>query len=147
MEHAMTAASDPRALIELDAEDPESEEALDRAVRAAASLCHHLARRGGCLLLLPEDRRATVVSPDLRAWPKLHVRFAMVSSRPSARRAPDERRSTTLIRVTARREGRGTATGPHFRVAASAIEGLPVGFEVAGCAGQLLDGSREARAA
>jgi len=147
MEHAMTAAGDPRVLVELDAEDPESEDALDRAVRAAASLCHHLARRGGCLVLLPEDRRATVVSPDMRAWPKLHARLAMVSPGPAVRRAPDERRSTTIIRVTARREGSTRSSGPHFRVAATAIEGLPVGFEVAGCAGQLLDRSRGARAA
>ena len=76
MEHGLRAEDDARVLVEVDALHPASEDALDQALRAAASLCVHLARRGGCLVLLPDDARASPVGPDLRAWPALHARLA-----------------------------------------------------------------------
>jgi hypothetical protein len=48
------------------------------AVRAAASLTVHLARMGGCALLMPGDRRPVEVEHDLRSWPALHARLALV---------------------------------------------------------------------
>src|SRR5680860_737120 len=48
VERRLSADADSAPLVVLDATAPPSEEALDRAVRAAASLCVHLARRGGC---------------------------------------------------------------------------------------------------
>lgn len=147
MEHSMRSASDPRVLVELDAESPESEDALDQALRAAASLCHHFARRGGCLLLLPEDRRPRLVSSDMRAWPELHARFALVTPRPSARRAPAKRQAATLIRVSARAAAPEQVTGPHYRLAPTPLPRLAVGFEVAGCCGQFIDAGTGVRAA
>src|SRR5205823_7244321 len=51
---------------------------LDAAVRAAASLVLELARRSGCELVLPADRRPLRVGPDLAAWPEAHARLALV---------------------------------------------------------------------
>ena len=53
MERKLISEADSRPLIVLDPRAPESPEALDAAVRAAASLTVHFAKRGGCGLLLP----------------------------------------------------------------------------------------------
>lgn len=58
--------------------------AMDQAVRAAASLTVELARRGGCELLLPGERRAAGIEPDLGAWPSAHARLALVDGGPDA---------------------------------------------------------------
>ena len=58
MERKLISEADSRPLVVLDPRAPESPEALDAAVRAAASLTVHFAKRGGCGLLLPGDRRA-----------------------------------------------------------------------------------------
>ena len=50
------------------------------AVRAAASLCVHLAHAGGCALLLPGERRPVEIGRDLGAWPALHARLAVVEA-------------------------------------------------------------------
>ena len=60
LERRLTAESDSAPLVVLDASRPPSEEALDAAVRAAASLCVFVARRGGLALLLP----ATAAPPS-----------------------------------------------------------------------------------
>jgi len=78
IERRLAADASSRPLVVLDTRGPTSDGALDQAVRAAASLCVHLARGGGCALLLPGDRRATEVDPDMRAWHALHVRLALV---------------------------------------------------------------------
>jgi uncharacterized protein (DUF58 family) len=65
-------------LIVLDSSAPASVEHLDRAVRAAASLCVGLARLGGCGLLLPGARRADWLGRDLAGWQELHARLALV---------------------------------------------------------------------
>jgi uncharacterized protein (DUF58 family) len=67
------------AMLVLDARTPASEEALDMAVRAAASLCIALARLGGCALLLPGRHDAQSVRADLASWPYLHARLALVA--------------------------------------------------------------------
>ena len=48
MERKLISEADSRPLIVLDPRAPESPEALDAAVRAAASLTVHFAKRGGC---------------------------------------------------------------------------------------------------
>ena len=65
MERKLISEADSRPLVVLDPRAPASQDALDAAVRAAASLTVHFARRTGCGLLLPGDRRATTVEPDL----------------------------------------------------------------------------------
>jgi uncharacterized protein (DUF58 family) len=81
MERRLRADGDTRPLVVLDPRRPVREQDLDAAVRAAASLCVHLARAGGCALLLPGDRRPTMLEPTLTAWPHLHVRLALVDDR------------------------------------------------------------------
>jgi len=146
MEHAMRAEQDARVLVELDADQPDTADALDRAVCACASLCVHLARRGGCLLLLPGDQRPTLIRADLKTWPALHARLALVVPAASRRRAPARRRPATLLRVSANARP-PVRDEPHFRVAPSPLAGPEIAFTVAGCAGQFISEARAARAA
>jgi uncharacterized protein (DUF58 family) len=71
---------DRRPLVVLDPSSPSSVEALDCAVRAAASLCVSLARAGGCDLLLPGERRPAHVDATLAAWPTMHAHLALVEA-------------------------------------------------------------------
>src|SRR3954468_14027104 len=72
-ERRLRADTDTRLLVVLDPRGA-ADEALDAAVRAAASLAVHLARAGGCALLLPGDRRPTALEPTLAAWDHAHAR-------------------------------------------------------------------------
>jgi uncharacterized protein (DUF58 family) len=140
MERTFTAEADQRVLVVLDAHRPESEQALDQALRATASLCVHLARRGGCELLLPDDRRPAVIGPDMRGWPTLHARLALIRPGAGGHGATQLRRPRTVLYVTA-----STAAAPSFRglccrVGPHPLAGLGVAFTVAGCSGQLVSG-------
>jgi len=148
LERRLTADSDSAPLVVLDACHPPSEEALDMAVRAAASLCVHLARRGGCALLLPGDRRPTTLASDLAAWPAAHARLALVGavgSKPPLARA---RRAGAVIWVSATGEAPRhlvrAAAGGGWLVSPSAGAGRAE-FTVAGCTGARL--GRSGRAA
>ena len=66
MERRLRADTDTRPLIVLDPRAPASADDLDAAVRATASLCVHLARRGGCAVLLPG--RPAAREPRARRW-------------------------------------------------------------------------------
>jgi uncharacterized protein (DUF58 family) len=128
--------------------DPRSDgrpDRLDAAVRAAASLVRELARRSGCELVLPGDRRPLRVGRDLAAWPEAHVRLALVedagdTAAPAlprlrgpifyvAARAPGE----TLI-LPGARPGRQPFVLVLPRELAAAAPGA-VRFSVAGCQG------------
>src|SRR4051795_5429412 len=78
MERKLISEADSRPLVVIDPRAPSTPEALDAAVRAAGSLAVHFARKTGCSLLMPGDRRASVIEPDLLAWPSLHVRLALM---------------------------------------------------------------------
>ena len=80
MERRLIADVDLRPLVVVDPRRPPDEEALDKALRAAASLCVHLAPANGCSLLLPGDRRASDIEHDLRSWPVLHARLALIEA-------------------------------------------------------------------
>lgn len=137
MERRLSAAGDLRPLIVLDTRGPASPAALDCSVRAAASLAAHLARAGGCALILPGDRRATQLDPDMRGWRALHVRLALVeeSAAPPLRARVD--RGGALLWVAA------AATPPaallHARAPARYLitpappAGRAPAFTVAGC--------------
>jgi uncharacterized protein (DUF58 family) len=153
LERRLVADSDSAPLVILDATTPPSADALDRAVRAAASLCVHLGRRSGCALLLPGDRRPATLAPDMAAWPSLHARLALVEAagaRPPLSRA---RRAGAVIWVSARgdapRDLARTAGGGGWLVTPldSAAPGTPMAFTVAGCAGRRLGRSRQRSAA
>jgi uncharacterized protein (DUF58 family) len=85
LERRLRADGDTRPLVVLDARCSGSRDPLDAAVRAAASLTLELARMGGCRLLLPGDRRAMTIEPDLIAWPAAHARLALVEGGSRAR--------------------------------------------------------------
>ena len=152
LERRLTADGDSAPLVVLDTSAPPSEEALDMAVRAAASLCLHLARRGGCALLLPGDRRPLVVAADLAAWPVAHARLAVVGAartRPPLARA---RRAGAVIWVSARgdapRELGRAASGGSWLVVPDDVGHGRFAFTVAGCYGRRLGpGVRVGRAA
>jgi uncharacterized protein (DUF58 family) len=78
LERRMRAERESGPLVVLDARADGDDEHVDAAVRAAASLTHELARRTGCDLLLPGDRRPVRIEADLAAWPPTHVRLALV---------------------------------------------------------------------
>lgn len=153
LERRLTADADSAPLVVLDATAPPSDEALDMAVRAAASLCVHLGRRSGCALLLPGDRRPAALAPDMSAWSALHARLALVKAaraRPPLARA---RRAGAVIWVSARgdapRDLARAAGGGGWLVTPmeSAAAGTPMSFTVAGCAGRKLGRAGARRAA
>jgi uncharacterized protein (DUF58 family) len=119
LERRLRADGDTRPLIVLDARCSGEEEHLDAAVRAAASLTFELARRGGCRVLLPGERRPVAVESDLLTWPGVHARLALVEGGPDTR-APA---------LSA-----GARVGPVFYVAAKPIERVPVALAGAGSA-------------
>jgi uncharacterized protein (DUF58 family) len=137
-------------LIVLDARWPASIEALDAAVRAAASLCVALARLGGCSLLLPGAKVAQRLAGDLGAWPALHARLAVVA--PEAApvwSAIDRRRLVLWITGGTRLDARiGRQAGArHYTVSPFPRQQRAVLFTVAGCAVQAAGRAAAARAA
>jgi uncharacterized protein (DUF58 family) len=159
-ERRLVADADARPLILLDsrtagAEDPDA--ALDAAVRAVASLAVALAKQGGCSILLPGDRRPIRIEPCLTAWPRAHVRLALVARDDGAPSlAGVAGRTGAVVYVAARPVGgtpRALQGGGATRIlvvpgpSPATIPGLaPAGrhalFSVAGCTGYAL---REAR--
>jgi uncharacterized protein (DUF58 family) len=123
LERRLRADGDTRPLIVLDARCPGPEEHLDAAVRAAASLTLELARRGGCRVLLPGDRRPVTVESDLKSWAGVHTRLALVEggadARPPALSA-------------------GARLGPVFYVAAKPLDRVPAALSGAGSAACLI---------
>ncbi len=113
LERRLRADGEARPLVVLDARQAGGSgplEDLDAAVRATASLTLELARRGGCRLLLPGDRRPVTVESDLRGWEALHTRLALL---PGGEGTPPPAL------------GEGVAWGPLFYVAAQSLARLP----------------------
>lgn len=140
MERRLLADSDSRPLVVVDPTHADSEEALDMAVRAAASLCVHLARGGGCSLFLPGDRRAADIGADLGGWPSLHARLALVDSKAAAPAARLEGRRGAIFWVSASARlprALERINAQRYLVGPAAPRGRAV-FEVAGCTGVAL---------
>jgi len=139
-ERRIVAGAEATPLVALDAEDAADEEALDRAVRAAASLCVHLAPGAGCAILLPGSRVPSVLDSRLRGWPSLHAKFAIVrSGAPTRLPARSAGLRGGVFWVTARAPGAGllprsAGPGNHYLVSAFEPRGA-VAFQVAGCFG------------
>src|SRR5262249_21700047 len=146
IERRLVAGGDRSPLIVLDARDPEDSESLDRAVRAAGSVCVHLARRSGrCALLLPGARRATIVDRELRGWASAHARLAVGDADAKLPALPRDNRGP-VIWVSARGQRPRRAEISHF-VSPHPLPALAVRFEVAGCYGQTLAVPSRRRAA
>ena len=141
-------------LVVLDARCREPDRRLDAAVRAAASLTHFLARRSGCELLLPGERRPVQVDPDLGAWPAAHGRLAVVEGGPGVPGPAIVQHPGSVFYVTAGlfsdplRAGATPFYGAILVLPAELASGLgrPAMFDVAGCVGLAPAGARRATA-
>lgn len=141
MERRLRAESDTRPLIVLDPRAPADAGDLDAAVRATASLCVHLARRGGCAVLLPGDRRPTTLEPTLAGWSHVHARLAVVGPGAAPALGGVAARRGPVVYVAARvlrRPPRALAHAPgggRLLVVPGALPGRRAAFTVAGCTG------------
>jgi uncharacterized protein (DUF58 family) len=154
LERHLRAERDSGALVVLDVRAADDGEHVDAAVRAAASLTLELARRRGCELLLPGERRPLHIEPDLGAWPDAHARLAFIDGGPDAA-APSAavRPRAGVIFYVAADAGRLPARllGGGQRAAVlvlpqdltPAVRRVP-SFEVSGCRGYVLAASGRA---
>jgi uncharacterized protein (DUF58 family) len=151
MERRLRSESDATPLIVLDARAPAQPEDLDAAVRAVASLAVALAKDGGVGVLLPGDRRPTVLDEGLGGWAHLHARLALVPEGGRASLSGVASRVGPVLYVAARAPGRSPRALEHAPAAGRTIVvpgTLPnrrPAFTVAGCTGYDLEPSRMAR--
>jgi len=142
VERRLVAEGDERPVVALDARRPTSPEALDRAVRATASLVLHLGRAGGCGLLLPGERRPLELARDLAAWPAVHARLAAVeeTSRPPVLEAVGRRGAVYWVSAgdggAPPALGRAQAAERFLVTPETAARDGRTAFTVAGCVGR-----------
>ena len=140
MERKLISEADSRPLVVIDPRAPSSPDALDAAVRAAGSLAVHFARKTGCSLLMPGDRRASIIEHDLLAWPGLHVRLALLDDHTGPSLAAAQNRRGLVIYVAARPvdrapRGLGRTPGGCLVVVPGVMGNRRAMLEVAGCHG------------
>ena len=142
MERRLVAESARSPFLVVDPREPASADALDRAMRAAASLCVHLARGGGCAVVLPGDRRPTRIDGELYGFSELHARLALLH--PDAGGPPLGLLigATTVLWVTAathRPASLAALRAPlRYLISPHPAAHWPVRFTAAGCGGQQL---------
>jgi uncharacterized protein (DUF58 family) len=153
LERRLVAELDSAPLVVLDCSGTAGDESLDKAVRAAGSLCVHLARAGGCAVLLPGERRPIEIGHDLGAWPAVHVRLALAEAGPPPAAGALAPRAGAVLWVTAAdlaavpRALERLPAVARFVVTPSPPPGAAAAFEVAGCFGCWLGrGSRSVAA-
>lgn len=143
MERRLVADGDRRPLVVVDPRTPASSDALDQAMRAAASLCVHLARIGGCGLLMAGDRRPTPIDPELHGFAELHARLAVLEPEHGAPPLGPLAGAEAVLWVTAASRGSGAIAQLRSRVrylvSPYPQSSWPVQFMVAGCSGQRLE--------
>jgi uncharacterized protein (DUF58 family) len=142
MERKLVAEADARPLVILDPRGAATQDALDSAVRAAGSLVLHFAKRSGCGLLLPGDRRAVHIDPDLAGWPPAHVRLALLGDEMGPALTAAQNRRGLVVFVSARvvdrpPRGMGRTPGGQLLVIPGEIASRRPVLEVAGCRGYL----------
>jgi uncharacterized protein (DUF58 family) len=148
MERRLRSEADSTPLVVLDARGPERDEDLDAAVRAVASLAVSMARTGGVGVLLPGDRRPTVLDETLGGWTHLHARLAMLAAGGQPSPANLATRVGPVLYVCARRTSRapralGQAPAANRTlVVPGTLSGRRALFTVAGCTGYDLTPTR-----
>jgi uncharacterized protein (DUF58 family) len=153
LERRLVSELDSAPLIVLDPSAPASQEALDKAVRAAGSLCVWQARDGGCAVLLPGERRPIEIGHDLGAWPAVHVRLALVEEGPAPASTTLGPRGGAVVWVTgadlkaAPRTLERLPAGARYVVSPTPMPGVRAAFEVAGCTGVQVQRARRGVAA
>ena len=151
MERRLVADGDAAPLVVVDPRRPSSQDALDRAMRAAASLCVHLARHGGCALVLPGDRRPVTIDPGLRSFPEAHVRLALLAPDAGAPPLGCIAGAAVVLWVTAAAgppSSLGQVRAPvRYIVTPNRQARWPVEFTVAGCSGLRLERATAMRSA
>lgn len=103
---------------------------LERAVRAAASICRHLAALGPCELILPGQGRPARVGSEGASWSHAHARLALVETGSGAPVLREVGPEAPLFWVSA---GVPSQARPGYLVTPEPIPRLPVAFTVAGC--------------
>ena len=143
MERRLVDDGDQAPLVVVDPRDPSDPDALDRALRAAASLCVHLARDGACRLLLPGDRRPAWFDRELRGFPESHARLALLEPDNGPPPLACLAGANTVIWVSAangRLRPLAQLRAPtRYLVSPHPRPGWRVRFTVAGCSGQWLE--------
>lgn len=136
IERQLASGGEGRALVVLDGEAPAGPEALDQAVRAAASLCVHLARAGGCMLLVPGSARPLGIDAQMRGWAKAHARLALAEPGRAAAgaAAADAARTFWVTAAKPPRLPRRLRAGSYL-VTPFPSEAARATFTVAGCHG------------
>lgn len=152
MERKLVAEADARPLVVLDGRRPASPEALDRAVRAVASLAVHLAREtGGSAVLLPGDRRAHELDEELHSFPPLHARLALLQADDAVPPGGSLEREGAVFWVSAHGGRRPSALGRlpsrAYYVTPVPVPGMRAVFTVAGCTGHAVLSGAVAEAA
>jgi uncharacterized protein (DUF58 family) len=155
-DRVLVPGSESSHAVVLDVAGATDTDALDMAVRAAASLCLHLAPMGGCALHLPGRARPLLIAPRLGGWPQAHGALALVDSAADAKRssrgdaAPAVRGGHRGLSVWVRGAPEAPDRGELARAASSAshlvapveVPGLAASFRVSGCSGYSLRGAR-----
>ena len=149
VERRLTSGGGAAPLVVLDstADDPSGTDGLDRAVRAAASLCLHLGRDGGCELMVANASRRLAIEPDLADWPEAHAWLALVEVGGVLPLRELPREGTIFWVAPAPPQTRGIPWGASSSVGGYLICAEPVGgasavFTVAGCGGYPLGRGR-----
>lgn len=79
-ERRITSGADAARLVVLDPQRPAGERELDAAVRAAASICHRLTERHGCVLLVGGEPRPLELEASHRNFSHAHHLLALVEA-------------------------------------------------------------------
>ncbi|MEA2188260.1 MAG: hypothetical protein QOK16_3271 [Solirubrobacteraceae bacterium] len=147
-ERYLAVGNESQPLVVLDPRGAATEDQLDAAVRATASLARALATSGGCGVLLPGDRRPTELSERLAGWAALHARLALIGPLHGPALACIGQRSGPIIFVSARMRTRlPPAVGPgqgaaRVLVIPGRLSSMHAAFAVGGCSGYVLGGRR-----
>jgi uncharacterized protein (DUF58 family) len=143
LERSLTGGGDSSPLVVLDRSRGADPESLLSAVRAAASLCLHLARVGCCSLLLPGESQMLRIDRELRSWGQVHARLALVDpDRPLPAHPLSDTTTILWVSATGLAEpgGAGRNGGRRgYLVTPAEIRGANPVFHVAGCRGYEMD--------